>query len=1155
MQRRLLLILIGLVTIVAIYISYRELMTRFFITPSSEIAGADVSSGTNLTDPSAGDPVKRSLEANNNQSEINQGGNAVGGSGLIGKTPSNQASVHENESPSQPPNRYKSSQLSILEHLPLLPIIFPNKDDWRVKKALLVYSKDKNVFVIFKKLKNTNNEKIFELENCNIVILADDPSEEERYRRAIVIETTGKTSLTFKNNIGINGSFDFSSFEEGQIEGWVTIRCAMKKKETDDDLVIRTWGLSFKSNQLVTNGEVDFKFGGFSGDGSGLAVNLNMPRQGRFFSDSASLENDSAPLQKIAEEGNLANGISLERISLNTLGKLTLKLDGLFEQNGKEDKNLPKAKDIDIMCRHGISIIPSRDETGGWLARFNDDVQVNRNYYDAPKDTLTCKSLNVLLVDEEIRKMVKDPVNKTFVDSMNRRKKNITGRLSELSPLRMEADRSEKDPVRIESPANLFEAESDKLTYVIPEKSFILRVLGGGRRVSLTYDQTKILAEAVQYEPGQKNSFGVFNATKNGQITSTFETKKGIQRLRLQWGDALQIARDPVQSGFYRVAMKGGLVFDVNGIGTVKAMDGDIWLLADDGKKNGRQTAQTFGNRPADQNAVYENDRYNKEDSGDMFKAVSANSAASGSGAGNGLGALGQCKPHSAVFHGKIQMSANNAEGQIYDELGIRFQEIVSTSSENASGQNSAASSAFGVSPQEKTGSQLSSQTIMGGNGETKIFFEARTLNLWMLSDGREMKVHKLALSDNVSFQEMSLIKPDDTMNIRGAYVEIMNLDSPDTMITLSGKNSSFVGKGLNLFGDLITLNRRKNSFSVNGPGRLNFNIQTLGKPRQGKINLSGPLEVVWSKNLVFDGQTLAFLANDGDDVIVSHALHTLKCPEVRLTAAKKINLFAFNDGDNLMTNEIALIDCIGREDQKVQVSLYLDSPIQSSDGSIVMERAHFQGEVQSFVVDYSTKNFTGRGPGWFRGVMKMPADGSSVTAAPTIGAGTSNFPRKPWGHLHLVFQDLMKGNIDQKFVSFQKSVQAAYCETDQQKAEIDAAHPSMLPPKSLSLNSDELQLVFASAGERNDQPKDNFELIALGSVFVNFDTVIGRGNSLTYSNGKRKIILQGSGNDSPASLYEQKKGGLSSEIGRFLRASYNLDSGQLDVADFSNSN
>ncbi len=1059
-------------------------------------------------------------------------------------------------------NGTKNGRESLLDLFPYLPIIFPAPDDWRVKNANVLKTKNQNLFFLFRDMKINGN--VIQFVSANVIILPgnNELTEKQKFEQAIVIESTGKTNFTFTQDINIKNGLDFTTFNEGNLYGIVTIRSQGKTDSVKDNFYLETNGISFNMKQIVAATVFRFTYGECNVSGSNLTIDLDIPPLTKNRPDSTKVsgpikvENENI-LKSIQKEGNLGGGISLERIALDKLDKFIITVDSENlsssvlgdtilkktpeKDNGSNSKIQNEKLNIEVMCNEKFTLIPKTEEGTDsnnkvdWVARFDENVEVTVHHKDEKSDILSCGRLFLFFLDKEFHDVLSVPENHTYYTSL--KKNQPTGRLSKMEMVMLKAVRSEDHSVKITAPRFQFSAEGDEFIFNMPENCFYLISNDVQRRVRMTQSGMSIYSTGMRYKCGQDGKLGTIVSDKNGLLDVLYKENGKVVQLKSTWNGGLMIT--PVvdnQTDLVWVTMNGGISFELEGTGSIKADEAHFWF------------------EPL-------NDKLKIKESSDG--AVMKN--------------MESLRPHSAQFQKNIQMQTNMGTAVIRDTMRMRFLQIPEngmTPPISATDNNKKVSPTFAVSTDNK-------KATFFGNEQQKYSVKSDFLDLWVIQKGRETVIDKLILSNNVSFQETTSVnKGEIPLCIQGDKVEIKNPQNENTIINLSGNAASFIGRGLNLWGNSIVINRAENNFDIFGPGKLILNVPDknntpgnntrITQVPQNVNNVSatkplsnfkiGQMEVNWSKKLSFNGTTLSFQANDNDTVRIINNFHQLQCPQIRLSLKHPIHLFENQYNNNDVLNDLAIIECLGTSGIPVHIKTFMDSMNQNKQD---IESVACQGEVQSFILDYDTMDFSAKGKGWFRAttkntIQKKPeTEENTMTTSKkqttTLLANNKTFNRKTWGHLHLTFQGNVIGNINRKYISFINRVSTAYCESDKQKTELDVLKPNTNLEQVVTLYSNELQLVLSPDNDKVEE--NNIEMRANGNVIFQYANVFGRGDSMVYSNEKQKVYLKGDSINN-ASLYTQENPGAKQILyGRFQNGSYNLSSGQLDIEDYNNSN
>ncbi|MDD3587289.1 MAG: hypothetical protein PHQ75_08895, partial [Thermoguttaceae bacterium] len=538
------------------------------------------------------------------------------------------------------PNEAGAGQTSVLSKFEShLKILFPGKNDWRTHKPSILQPKSGQGLVLFR------NEPVIgpdrreiKLDACTFIIFPTDASldEEERYRQAIVIETSDNASVTFKTPLGSDMQPDLNHFEKAELRGQVIIRCAGKTKQADDDFRLETRDVLLSLTQIYTKNPVVFQCGRQNGDGEELRISLKM--RSLFPSKQEETPNPMTDIQRELAEGNVREGISITSIELKHLNRLQFPLGLIVKSNkgdqsspiaGQEQKKIDELTPVDIRCKNGFRFAPHPEEPASWVGRFMENVEVIVLNRDTKHDCLKCKNLYIHFIDPVLEQMIASSTVPL------KDKKLPVGKFERLEPYKIKADRSEEAPTEISSPQNNFKAQGDRLIYDFREKSILIDALDPAQRVRLEYNSITIQSSSICYRGGKDNSFVSLVAGKNGQLDASVQQGNAPTRFRASWKEALHVIPTADDANKLQISGKGGIDFFLDGLGTIASEEVDFWGTLRDPKKS----------LPGSASLSSPNETAN-------FSSFT---------------------PKSAQFLGNIQLNSFGARGNIRNNLTVRF--------------------------------------------------------------------------------------------------------------------------------------------------------------------------------------------------------------------------------------------------------------------------------------------------------------------------------------------------------------------------------------------------------------------------------------------------------------------------------------------------
>lgn len=242
------------------------------------------------------------------------------------------------------------------------------------------------------------------------------------------------------------------------------------------------------------------------------------------------------------------------------------------------------------------------------------------------------------------------------------------------------------------------------------------------------------------------------------------------------------------------------------------------------------------------------------------------------------------------------------------------------------------------------------------------------------------VRVTRVELTGGVEFEE----RDNDgktTANVSGESLLVDNPQTPEMRMILAGsanQNALCRAKDLNLRGRTIVVDAKKNEFSVAGAGAVEITPKT--KPNhaanvtgaqnpdsapavQGDafsaLAAAGPINVMWSKEMRFDGRTMCFSSSPDKAVSVTTSDAMLECAETRLVLHSAVDLLELQyDGEH--GPDVDYVECVGSPSSSVRMRF--NAPSKTEDAAVVGPYSGFYRlecssvrlyvESQKFVVD-----------------------------------------------------------------------------------------------------------------------------------------------------------------------------------------------------------
>ena len=843
----------------------------------------------------------------------------------------------------------------------LLAELFPDPNDWRRRKPGFLMAEDGlGLFLFDGKPNFIEGGRGLSLSLCTIVIPSQDnefKTEEERYRHAVVVETSDRLEVFFKHSINVDSlsaiSLDF--LDEGKLHGEVTVWSRMKDDSLDDDFRLTTRDVSFNSELMTTDSEVFFHYGAHQVDGTGMRVYLDLVSKG--LGRMGKVDQDN-PLVAAYENGNLFGGISVKEVWLSKLNTLEFSLPdylpevpqadqeirGFFtkkndRQNGGADTDNIQApgtqvtgagsaggvngvdggeKDskpmvrLEVRSQNEVYFAPNvTDDPAVWSARFAGNVEVTAYHQEREPDSLLCDSLYLYLVDWGLKRLW-DIHGKDF-----KSKRKPSGKLDVLEPCLFRALGTSDRKTVLSVAGGVMRAEGGEIVCDVWKNRISIQPLPPAapqpgdppdivqepEPVSLKYQTASVLSDKIEFIYDEK-TYGSLVAYKKGTLRNSVKDKEGNDRsVTVQWKEGVKIVPTDEDPSLHVASFRGDVLFKCNGLGEIRADETDFWFQVKSREKN-PDGSETVG-------VGYPPEPFSAERNGEPWNMREKN------------GDVPAVIPQSAQFRRNIVMKFPQGESRIRDDVNIRFAQespmvpFGGSPESVASGENGEGGkeSLFG-----------SGRSLMGGEGKSRFVMDGGNLNVWaVVHEDGGMDVSQIAVQNKISLLETSLDHPGEELRIEGNDVRVDNPASDGVSVVLRGQPANFTGHGLNLSGYDIRVSRAENTFSVIGNGRLRIAPQAFvkqntpngagGGANQGNGMVAGnasagvpaamrqePVEVWWPNGMTFDGKALVFQGEagrrgGGQEMVTVRQGNSieLRSPLISLILKNRIEIFDFD--------------------------------------------------------------------------------------------------------------------------------------------------------------------------------------------------------------------------------------------------------------------
>lgn len=274
----------------------------------------------------------------------------------------------------------------------------------------------------------------------------------------------------------------------------------------------------------------------------------------------------------------------------------------------------------------------------------------------------------------------------------------------------------------------------------------------------------------------------------------------------------------------------------------------------------------------------------------------------------------------------------------------------------------------------------------------------------------------RMALAELWADEAVTVTQPmkpgQPPVQMLGSHLHVESILPNQQLVTLLGTPAQIRSDASRLEGNDIRLNREQNSLHVLGAGVLQYPVNTAldGQP----LEQPQLLQVKWAERLEFNGQTADFYekveASLRQTVMRCNAMHVSLSSPLRFDDPQLRKLTASQ-------MQISRIFC----ENKVE----LDSA--EYQGNIIISRSF--GRLGQFVIDNVTGKTEAQGPGYFmewrRGQQRAEARLNVNKVAKPIFKQPAK--QQEWTYSRIDFQGRMKGNIRDRFTTFEDHVEIVY--------------------------------------------------------------------------------------------------------------------------------
>jgi len=686
-------------------------------------------------------------------------------------------------------------------------------------------------------------------------------------------------------------------------------------------------------------------------------------------------------------------------------------------------------------------------------ATFEKQVDVLRIHPDGPSDQLNCEELSIYFS----RRRPAQPGEK---DAERPSKERPDW---DFEPRRIEARGS---PVIVRAPGQEVRIEGERLEIDLYTREISLE---GSSPVFLRQGGNEIHARSVHYTMAEGGRLGQVDAEGPGWLRGQMRDRLG-QTLEARWKDRLQLRP---HEGQQVLSVTGDVALGFAVLGRLSAAEIYCWLTETPSPDEAGST---------------------------------------------------RLRPDRMLARGKVQFYAPQLTGDV-GQLEVWF-EPVATAPGAASGDvppdedRDRGTDREGVYPvasgREADGAKRSRSSLFSNAvGVPKHHFAitGNLLQVRTLLAETDPELTELMIEGNVVLRETWSAQPTERpLEVRGEVIHVVDASRPDAALAITGSPARFEGRGLELAGPNINLNRGTNRLWIDGAGRMDLPDLPLSRDLEGHpLHDRAHLQVTWRERMTFDGKTIRF-----DDSVRADLRHAQTRTDLQTGVLEVILLddVRFDDPQSRHASpQVERLLCRGRVSVE---SRSLDGQMPSSWESI---------EAFDFDANLISGESYARGPGRVTSIRRGSFDllRRGGAAAPDGGAPAGRGEESEGlQYLNVAFQGSLSGNLHHRKLTFHDQVRTVYGPVDSWKSTIDPLRPGGLKPKDVLLECDELSVLQMPLPTGDGRTT---EFAAEGNVLVESGQYTARAPRMTYAEAKDLLVLEGTG-WTYAELYQEDRPG-----------------------------
>jgi hypothetical protein len=768
---------------------------------------------------------------------------------------------------------------------------------------------------------------------------------------------------------------------------------------------------------------------------------------------------------------------------------------------GTEPGSTAEAAPVLVSCRGGLCLNVSAN-----VITCEDQVEVVRTIPDGSTDQLACELLAIVLGRQAAA--AGDAEGK-----------------SELRPMEIQAKGT---PVIARSSGAGLEARAARLGYEIATRRILL---DGEEPVSLVARGTEMEARSIDYVPGPSSAPGSLMAVGPGWLRTR---SPGSPPVQARWQKWLRMRPD----GEGHVAsIAGDAEVAVETQGRLSGSEMHLWL----------ELTKPAAPASASPMAV----------------------AADASGAGPDLSGV---RPSRLLARGMVEVEAEQLAARTDRmEVWFRSQEPVVTPIVGGVPQpqpSLPASRSTGSAGAPAAGPLATQPGMQKSPTSGRLVATAALVRGLVTMAGNKSELEEMSLEGQVHVVEepreravAAVPNPESEagMEIRGDQMQLTRPTRFDARAIVSGRPAEVRGRGLDLQGPLVDFDRGRNRLTVDGAGRLKVPLAagtggfesfgltggTTPPPAPPPVGVAGgpptappgSLDVTWQGRMDFDGLTARFV----DRVVTTSGNTAVRAGSLDVVFNRPLE-FSAGQPQPEVRPDVARIACGS--------GVRIESESAAQDGAKSVEQLF----VRDLVIDRTTGNVTGTGPGRLASTrfgqapgMSLPAGPQTPGAAPTPAAPAPPARPDELTYLGVDFQRGMRGNINRRVMEFHQRVEAIWGPVAKWGDTLDPHAATGLPPRVVTISSDVLGV--GQAPPAPGQQRSSIELAAGGNVLVEGESFTARSARLTWSEAKDLLVFEGDGR-SDAQLFRQAKVGAATSSASAGKILYWRAINRVDVDD-----